>query len=253
MIVYKDYLVKRLPGYIIDTDSYKDINDKGFVQRYIEIFGEELDDYYSDKLENLSDLYSPLSCDPVYLDYIATMLGDLPRYLSNNDDFAQLLTYILSIYRAKGTKKSYQAILGTLGFNSVTLNEFNPGTGVYDEDPLTYYDTGLLYDDGCKTCSDYEVVLTGTGPITAELFQKAKELIAIVEPLGATLLNIYYNGDIIVAVYIEVTINDDGDLVYDNTNDPGLILTLVDGDLVISGPNADKYFLDENGDLYYVL
>lgn len=256
MVIFKDYLRNLLPDYILVQDSYKDVNGRGFVTRFIEIFGEELDEYYYNKINNFEDNFSPLTVTNLgYLDYFATLLGDLPRFLSNDQDFARLLTFILSIYRVKGTKKSYKAILTTLGFSDVEVIEPPLVDNSYDATPLLYYDESpdsVNYDESCETCTDYDIDITTDTPLTGTIFSTIKDLVSLVEPINAKLRNILWNGDIIEAVFIEIYIDEAGDLVYDNANDPGLILTLVNGDLVIDGPNAAKYYLDANGDLYYI-
>lgn len=254
MVIFKNYIRNCLPDYILVNDSYKDVNGLGFVSRYMQIFGEELDEYYYPQISNLENNFSPLNVtDPRYLDYYAAVLGDVPRFLSDDSEFARFLTYLVSIYKVKGTKKSYEALLTTLGFSSVNVIEPPQVDNSYDaQPPLLYDDPDVFYDDGCKTCTDYDIDITTLTPLTGDIFNKVRDLISLIEPINAKLKNILWNGDIIEAVFIEVIIDSNGDLNYDNANDPDLILTLVDGDLIIDGPNASKYFIDNNGDLYYI-
>lgn len=251
MLVFKDFIKSLLPEYIIQEDSYKDLDGKGFIVRFLEIFGEELDEQYYNKIEELQDQLTPGLCQAVYLDYFAVMEGDFAVQLNNEYDYRQFLQYLLSIYQVKGRKLSYEAMLGALGL-TVVLTEIEPLGVNYDNPEINYDDEGVFYDISCATCSDYNLDITGPNPISPTLYQKILELIALVEPINATLGTITYNGSEITALYIDVQIDENGDLVYNNDVDPDLILTLVDGDLIVSGPNADRYFIFD-GDLYFTL
>lgn len=243
-------MVALLPDYIRQEDSYKDMSGKGFIVRYLEIFGKELDDEYYAKIEGWLLNISPITSDTQYLDYFAVMLGDIERLIADDYDYRRFLTYLLSIYKVKGRALSYRSMLRAVGMETV-VNDIEPVPVLYDT-PGVDYDSGFSYDTNCEACSNYELIITGP-TITGELYRVMKAMIALVEPINAKLTKITYNGDEITAVFIEVTIDDDGNLIYDNTNDPGLVLTLVNGDLIISGLNASLYYLDSNGDLYFIL
>ena len=86
--------------------------------------------------------------------------------------------------------------------------------------------------------------------MTAALFERIQLLVSLVEPINAEIRNLIFDGDIITAIFISVTIDANGDLIYDNTADPDLVLTMVNGELIITGPLADRYFL-QDGDLYF--
>ena len=91
---------------------------------------------------------------------------------------------------------------------------------------------------------------TVNGIMTAILFEQIQLLVSLVEPINANINNLIFDGDIITAIFISVTIDSNGDLIYDNTADPDLILTLVNGELIISGPLSNRYFL-QDGDLFF--
>lgn len=250
MVVFKDYIIKRLPNYIIANDSYKDGSGKGFVYRFLEIFGEEIDDEIYDKIEGMANQLDPLTVDSNFIEYFAARMGDLPRFLDDDTDFRRVLTFILSIYKIKGTIKSYKSLLTTLGFTDVTVTEIPPSAVLYDSGII--YDDGAIYDDNCVPCSDYDLDITTGLPINGELYQKVLSLVALIEPINANLRTIEWNGTPTEDHLIEVYIDANGDLIYNNPNDPDLVLELVDGDLVISGPNSELYYL-ENGDLHFIL
>ena len=66
--------------------------------------------------------------------------------------------------------------------------------------------------------------------------------------------SITYNDCPLVQIIISVYVNDNGDLVYNNDYDPELVLTLDNnGDLIVDGPNANKYTINSNGDLIFTI
>lgn len=253
MVLLKDYMTNLLPDYIKREDSYKDVDGKGFIVRYLEIFGAELDEFIYNKIGNLENEFNPLSITNAgYLDYIAFLLGDLPNLTQDEDAYRRLLTHIISIYKVKGTKKSFKAILYVAGVEIEEFNEVPLSAQVYDGEDINY-DDSINYDENCATCSEYDLVVSSTLTLTASLYSKILDLISLVEPVNAKLRNFTFNENSIEEVLIEVIIDENGDLVYDNAADPDLELTLTsDGDLIIEGPNANKYFLNNEGDLIYV-
>jgi phage tail-like protein len=253
-ILLKDYLVDRLPPYIIDNDSYKDGNQQGFVERFVEIFGAELDDYYYNEISGIVDLIDPASAPASYLDYIAYSLGDLPNISTSDAHYRNILSFIISIYKIKGTAQSYKSIMTTAKIYSTTVTEVPLADITYDNGGTYYYDDGIsYYDANCAVCSDYSLTLLGTESMDAILYQKIRTLITLVEPINATLTTITYNGQLVTEVLIDVWVDSNGDLIYNNDDDPGLTLSLDEyGNLVIEGPNADLYFVNESGDLIYV-
>lgn len=251
MIIFKDYIVKRLPNYIIEQDSYKDGTGKGFVYRFLEIFGEEIDDELYIKIENLVNELDPLTVDIKFLEYYAARLGDIPRLIDNDADFRRFLTWLISVYRFKGTKASYVALLSSLGISAVAVNEEPIVGALYDTGLL--YDDGVFYDDTCQSCSAYSLDLTTAVVITGALYQKVISFVELIEPINATLEEVLWNGNPVTDYLIEVYIDENGDLIYNNPNDPDLVLTLVNGDLIIDGPNSEYYYIADNGDLHFIL
>lgn len=247
-----DLVKKQLPDYIIENDSYKDLDGKGFVERFLSIFGAELDEFYYDQINEIGDQTNPLNASKIaYLDLIAASLGDLPNISQNSDHYRRILSFIISIWKIKGTKKSYTDIFYTLSVILVSLNEIDNAIISYD-DGIALYDDGVsFYDTNCLPCSDYDLVVTGPD-LTSDIYLKLLNLIALVEPINAHIRNITYNGTLIELIFITVTIVD-GDLIYDNAYDPDLILTLdANGDLLISGPMASLYFVNSAGDLIFL-
>jgi len=248
------FVKKSLPDYIIQNDSYKDINGKGFVERYLEIFGLELDEDLVPYIEDLVIQKNPILADIKFLDNLAIMMGDTPDFSQDTAHYRNIISFIVAIYRIKGTKKSYQSILYGLGLFNTAILEI-PLISIEYDDVLVEYDAveEFEYDISCLTCSDYNISTEGLAVMTAELYNQILSLVELVEPINAKLGSIIYNTIEIIPVFISVTIDGNGDLVYENAADPGLILTLdSNGDLIISGPQAAQYFINANGDLIYI-
>ena len=252
MISIVDYIKALLPNYIIDQDSLKDGGGKGFLERYLEIFGLELDEFYYSEIDKVPDQVNPLISLSQYLDYIGYTLGDIPNITSTEPGYRRFLSYIISIYKIKGTIGSFKAILYTLGLE-VTLTEVLPGAVLYDSG-VTYDEAQpISYDINCEPCSDYDLDIIGVESITSQLYNAIISAVKLVEPINADLSTITYNAQVVQPLFIEVTVDGNGDLIYDNANDPSLVLTLdAAGDLIVSGPNEDQYYLDDNGDLIYL-
>ena len=66
----KEYIKAELPDYILENDSYKDGSDKGFIERFLEIFGEELDDNTLTSLEAYDSTIGPQGAELAHLTYL---------------------------------------------------------------------------------------------------------------------------------------------------------------------------------------
>lgn len=251
--LFSEYFKSLLPNYMIAEDSYQDSNREGFIVRFLKIFGYEINQYYYDKITQLPEEWSPLTLThSSYLDYIAYALGDIPNFAKDEAGFRRLLTFITSIYKIKGRELSFKAILYPLGITVNTITNIALLAVNYDE-PGIDYDETYNYDENCATCSEYDIDISSDLPLTSDLYLKILDLIKLVEPIGAKLRTLTYNTDPIEEVHITVEIDINGDLIYNNIDDPDLILTLTpDGDIIISGPNASKYYLNSDGDLIYL-
>lgn len=383
VINYKNYSKGLLPTYIKNRDSFKDLNDEGFVQRFVGALGEEWDIEVAQQLEDVTKLFNPLTIDEDYLDYLAEKVG-LLDLSQNTNHYRRLISFIINIWKIKGRIQSYKSIFYTLSYN-INLTELPEQQVIYDESPAYIYDDPtVFYDNACIPCSEYEIDLlpvydglvedlldaatgwtlgTGTtisggtlnllgisngeatknfgldintnytaaievtaisggnlnfhmsnatdnvvgsaytqlntssitvpgtyyfnfttngnavqallcnltddtetatiekvrffktdttvnGTMTSVIFERVQLLISLVEPINAKLLRILFDGDEVSASFITVDIDSNGDLVYNNSADPNLVLTLVNGELIIDGPLADRYFL-QDGDLFF--
>lgn len=157
---FKDFFSKLLPIYIIREDSYKDSEDRGLFERYMMLFGDNIDEQISSEVENYLNIIDATICDEKFLNHISDVLGNPPDVFLNEAQYRNLLSYILSVYKIKGTKRAYELFFSMLGF-VIEIEEIPPisnegnydSEGNYDGDELlAIYDQNL-----CQPCSFYTI------------------------------------------------------------------------------------------------
>lgn len=196
----KEFIWDLFPVFYKEFDTHKDGNGKGLFERFIKVFGEEVDEEVINLLNEDSDDYYqknliPLQSDPKFINILAAFLGNPPS-IWDDLEYAKLLQYIVIIYKLKGTKLAYHLFLNLLGF-TVVIEEFDPQELTYENlydnsllhDELNYYDDESLT---CTTayCSDYKLTLTPIDEgltLTDELENKIKTIIRFIEPINARL------------------------------------------------------------------
>ena len=116
-----NFLFGKLPYYFKENDSYKDGNDEGLLERYMEIFCAEIDNELSPFIDEVLDItnaeaLSGLTRDnpTELLQHISELFGNPPdvgigeTYSGDEDEYIILLRYIVHILRTKGTRKSLE-------------------------------------------------------------------------------------------------------------------------------------------------
>ena len=191
---------RQLPKYFKINDTYKDAQGEGLLERYLKIYGIELDeeiipyaDGYISGNSTTNSIIDPLTCDEEYLIHIAYEMGNPPDLQISPDVYRSLLRYIVSFYKVKGTKTGYKIFFALLGYD-VTVVEYDKQNYRYDSGVL--YDSGHKYDEGCSYCGEYELVVTSynidctSGQIEIlelAVFELLQEAIAFNEPINAVL------------------------------------------------------------------
>lgn len=209
---FRDFLFSRLPVYFVGNDTYKDSEDKGLLERYLSVFGYELDFELIPQLECYLEIIDASICKPEYLDHISDVLGNPPDIFQDETIYRNLLRYILSVYKIKGTLKAYELFFSILGF-TIELEEIPPiqEESNYDQDGL--YDQGTeesIYDqDRCEPCSLYKITFFPKDPnntdLTFELLSKLNDVIVFNEPINAKLDNLTYSIDFQEEISISAT------------------------------------------------
>lgn len=191
---FKEYFRNLLPHYIIGIDSYKDSEGMGLFERYFVLFGENLDEEKAEQIENFLNIIDPKVCDSKFLNHISDSLGNPPDVFINDEQYRNLLYYIVSIYKIKGTKQAYALFFSILGF-TIEIEEIpllSPSSN-YDLD-ITPYDTFELVDiydqNVCQPCSSYTIKFYYTDNsevLTLNTLGLLKNAIDFNEPINAHL------------------------------------------------------------------
>lgn len=202
MFTFKNFIFQSLfPVYFKENDSYKDSDGKGLLERYMENFGAELDEFFIPQIRDYLNIIDPLITDGRFLNAIAYTLGNPPDITLNESDYRKLLSYVVDIYKVKGTKLSYELLFNLLGLK-VTITEIYIDDVIYDNNLL--YDTISKYDTFCESCSKYKIhygdYFESCKPgsigfletvILPEVINKIIEVIHFIEPINAKLDSLY--------------------------------------------------------------
>lgn len=183
---FRNYLFSLLPDYFKEQDSYKDDNNEGLLERYLRIFGEEIDDEIYPFIETLLDViyggksltdnilirgddiltygpeiltYGPPKTirDDRFLKYIAFMLGNPIDINGMADTYRKIINYAVAIYKIKGTNRSYELLFNLLGLKVIIRESIVTEANRYDND-LQYDQQDLVFDKTCELCSTYLLI-----------------------------------------------------------------------------------------------
>lgn len=247
------------------NDTYKNVDGKGIFERYNESLGQDFDDNLSGLIENLLDnTIVPSTTADRFVVYLEQTLGISLGIFSSLEKRRKFISLFNRVCDIKGTVTAYKVMLLWLGFDQVNIVEHSKSYGFDSSD--TFDDSGRMFDDGNSCgCSEYSIQLEG-GSIEQSVTQQVLKIIEFNEPINAKLRSLTFNGSFLLQTTINVYIsngtdgNKQGDLVYNNENDPNLSIRLAtkedepnytEGDFIIEGPNANKYVLNHNGDLIF--
>lgn len=233
------------------NDLFKNVDGKGLHQRFNELLADDLDaneiSLINLLLENTAN---PFSCFEKYIPYREATFGT-PIMSSDIYIRRKIVAYIKEINKLKGTKIGYSMLFTMVGIASTTIVEFPPVFGF--DSPGTFDDDSRVFDQKCKGCSNYSIELTGTAPLTNSLLQSIAAIILYNEPLNADLLDVTYNGVLLLSGNkITIIIDNNGDAIFLNPFDSSFSAYIDgNGDLIISSENPGRYSLDGNGNLIY--
>lgn len=202
---FQKFLFGQLPLYYKIQDTYKDQNDEGLFERYLEIFGLELDQELMPLVDDYLRIVDPFDTDDKYLTTLGYTLGSPPDLLGNPANYAKLLAYIIQVYKIKGTARALQLLFSLLGFN-ISVVEYPPSQTVLLDDSNILDDNKTL-DSGCPGCSDYEVVVntlltpgssicssSAYGVVTPQILPTFIKIIEFNQPINADLIGLINGG-----------------------------------------------------------
>jgi len=205
-----NYLFGLLSHYFKANDTYvpnvvTGHTTEGLLERYLEVFCEEIDGEVAPYIDNISYLYDatklsslPHSDPSRFLDYLALLYNNPPN-IGTETQYKNLLRYMRLILQTKGTKQGLLYFLAIYGYTVETLTETSATITYYDSLPTSLdYDSGAHYDSGFSFFSGWDLVITdlpGATPNTPSgpwLILLKEAIQKFISPIFATLNSISY-------------------------------------------------------------
>ena len=150
------YFFKSLPDYFSLNDSYKDVNNRGLLERYLDSFQAVSEQYITD-VDNLPDHVFPATADLRFLDYISNYYGNPPDALGQPTLFADILSNITIINQLKGTFRAVQKFFSVL---SIQVSMIHTQNSEFRYDSGVQHDDVVMHDTRCLLCSRYVMNIT---------------------------------------------------------------------------------------------
>ena len=252
----KDRIFALYGRYIAQTDSYKNVEGKGLLQRYNEQMADDYDTMLAPKINGMVDnTLVPYTALLEFIPYLEYQIGGSVFLGSDEILRRKAIRYATRLYQIKGTKLSYEVCMKMLGFSSVVLVQHD-NSGTFDSGNTTssvpaepYFDDYYRrFDGACPGCTDYSVYIYGSLLITDELHKAIFRAITFCQPIVARLRDVYYNDTLLIAdELVSIFVDVNGDLNFDNVAVPDVEFNLTaDGDLETDTPG---YSINSNGDL----
>ena len=207
---FVSYIYNLIPSALRAMDTNVDNNGNTLLDRYLGIFGAELDaNIYPQILGALDVLDAkkvPVSLLPIFRE----SLGNPPLPLTDNpnkDIQRNILKNIFYINKVKGTTKGYELLFNLLGL-TITLNVTPISKTKYDVYEFIYDDdiNPSYYNEQCNLCYKYSVTIldpnnlypemSGGSPPADEVLLLFR-LIKYDEPINMKLTGVTFNGTII--------------------------------------------------------
>lgn len=176
-------------------DLFKDSNNKGLSQRFNELLAGDLDENELDLINNfIENLVDPFTLKESYLIYEEEKIGlHLPIY-TDNYFRRKIIPLMYKLYNIKGTITAYVQFFRMLGFETVEIIEGTSSNG-FDHPTLRFDSAERRFDSRGALSGFYDVILTGSAPISESLVQVIYNVIELNEPIWATLRSITYNSE----------------------------------------------------------
>lgn len=263
---FKNYLFNALPDYFHEQDTYKNSQGQGLLQRFTQVIGLELDRKIVPKINCYLEIIDSTICEERFLHHISDTLGNPPDVFQDPAIYRNLLSYIVSVYKIKGTTKAYELFFSILGFG-VDIIEYPPADGETNYDQGGNYNTGnelSIYDhDICLDCKLYSIEfypLEGNSMVvTPAVISKLQAAIEFNEPINAKL--IAFTSILRVEDNLSLGVSDsethtidtstinlydegkqyDSEMDYDTGDDFGNDITTITFDLLVETLNDNNY------------
>jgi hypothetical protein len=175
-------------------DANKNVENKGTLERYNEVVGEDADDFVYPAIDGaFENLIIPRTMLDKYIVDRENSLGNNVLFLDFTPTMRKrILSHWHRYVNIKGTIRGYEVLFNMLGI-SITITEIWD-TGGFDSATTFDSDSRPTFDSGkCKSCSAYEIDLVGP-PITSTIYAAILSIILFNEPINADLTGLTYNG-----------------------------------------------------------
>jgi phage tail-like protein len=210
-ITFADHLFAKLPYLYKQLDTYKDTADEGLLERYLRTFGLEIDEEITPQIENYLDQVNPLLANENILSHIAYTLGRPPDFFDDPDKYRKLLSVLVTLYKWKGTAKSYEALFGLFGLG-ILITENYPEDYIYDS--TFTFDSEKIFDHVCISCVEYDIdywnieddcTVPEFGDVDESVLAVFNQILCWIEPINATLNELVHSLNICEGISTEVT------------------------------------------------
>ena len=210
---FRNYLWSLLPSFFKKEDTYKDINNQGLLERYLSVLGSELDAEVIPAIHCYLNAIDAQQCNEKFLNHISDTVGSPPDIFQDDVIYRNLLSFIVTFYKIKGTVKSYKLFFAILGFD-VEVEELPhlDDDGYYDSE--AEHDTGKIADiydrNSCLICYYYNIKIKPLDPtkpliISTSILNKLREAIQFNEPINCRLGTFTSTLDVITSLSTSAT------------------------------------------------
>jgi hypothetical protein len=196
---FKDWLFRQLPEKLQEIDSNKNPNGEGTLQRYLQAMNVEFDDNMVDFIEKFPDILDITTIPDSLLPFLGYNLGSPPDIDGTPTTYRKLLSYIVTIYKIKGTVCCYQLLFNLLGLGVIVYEYPKQTTKKYDEGNTYDEDDPILYDIPCEPCNEYDLYywnlndncqVPNINPVPPAILAAIQEIICFIQPIDAKLKNL---------------------------------------------------------------
>lgn len=197
---FKDWVFNRFPTPYRDKDTYKDSQGKGLLERYLTNFGIEYDDEMVLFIHDFMDILNVNLTPEKFLPFIGYTLGSPPTLgldVDGNNAQRKFLSYLVSLYKIKGTAQSYNLLFNLLGLECTII--------LFPKNTNKKYDTLKIYDDptntiqfdlSCEPCQEYSInywnkyddpLVPTINTIPSTIIDTLQSIICFVQPIDCKL------------------------------------------------------------------
>jgi hypothetical protein len=186
---FKEYIFGLLSPYLRNSDSYKDGNGQGIMERFLGVLGKYWDDNLKNKIDNARELYTVGYNSNKFISYIASVKGCIPQ--GNLDDviYNRIVKNWISINKIKGTKLGYKYLIFLYNPDlEIDITENYATLSSRDMEPKRDNESSFR-DYGCPPCTKYNIEISYlTEPSDMTKFEAdIRYLISGIEPINCKL------------------------------------------------------------------